>query len=118
MVSAGVMGTKLPCVGSHEGAGTVVVSYNFRVFVRCQNPTINHTKRVFPHKRYTLTRNSTSNSAHQSQTLRKGIESWPAYCGIDAVIAQIVLAMKTTGITVLILQGIGASRWTELSRNI
>lgn len=24
MVSAGVMGTKLPCIGSHEGAGTVV----------------------------------------------------------------------------------------------
>ncbi len=24
MVSAGLMGTKLPCIGSHEGAGTVV----------------------------------------------------------------------------------------------
>ena len=24
MVSAGIMGTKLPCIGSHEGAGTVV----------------------------------------------------------------------------------------------
>ena len=90
MVSAGVMGTKLPCVGSHEGAGTVVVSYKFRVFVPCQGPKTDNTKRTFTHKIHTLTRNSSSNSAHRSQTSTKGIESWPAYRGIDAVTAQIV----------------------------
>ena len=89
MVSAGVMGTKLPCVASHEGAGTVVVSYDFRVFVRCQILRLAIQNESFSMKD-TLTRSSSSNSVHQSQTLRKGIESWPAYCGTDAVIAQIV----------------------------